>query len=311
MRGRKFEIHFSSSITLSSDGIFHQVSTSCTLHYVGIYNMENSICMYIHTKNMVSCNGIKNTLESMGIVIEKISVCTEFKGDKINEYGTLLKRGGYRKRKRESRPPPPPVPKLDVSEVQPPPPSTKPRFPNGILIHDEIYVNKTYGEATPDMFHAVWSSTNGLWSPHMWVGPIRNIFPVPRGNIKPHVIHELLEEQDSLCRLCKTPVFMGTYSNSDVDHIVPLRHGGTCRKSNLQILCVTCHRRKTALECKKVYTLMGPDKGPDSIKWDPNKVYLGNTHVHYEPDLKDVRGINPKEFLETIGFNPGLFVLEF
>ena len=44
----------------------------------------------------------------------------------------------------------------------------------------------------------------------------------------------------------------GDYSNSDVDHIIPLHLGGSCDVSNLQILCVPCHRKKTSLECKKL-----------------------------------------------------------
>ncbi len=33
-----------------------------------------------------------------------------------------------------------------------------------------------------------------------------------------------------------------------VDHIIPKAHGGTDRDSNLQSLCWSCHRRKTATE---------------------------------------------------------------
>ena len=34
-------------------------------------------------------------------------------------------------------------------------------------------------------------------------------------------------------------------SGYDIDHIVELRHGGTNEISNLQALCVSCHRVKT------------------------------------------------------------------
>jgi 5-methylcytosine-specific restriction protein A len=33
-----------------------------------------------------------------------------------------------------------------------------------------------------------------------------------------------------------------------VDHIVPLRHGGTDDLTNLQTLCLRCHGRKTVAE---------------------------------------------------------------
>jgi 5-methylcytosine-specific restriction protein A len=32
-----------------------------------------------------------------------------------------------------------------------------------------------------------------------------------------------------------------------VDHVVPLRHGGSNDESNLQALCASCHSRKTVL----------------------------------------------------------------
>ena len=35
---------------------------------------------------------------------------------------------------------------------------------------------------------------------------------------------------------------------TEVDHIVPLRDGGTDRVDNLQGLCKSCHSRKTATE---------------------------------------------------------------
>lgn len=35
---------------------------------------------------------------------------------------------------------------------------------------------------------------------------------------------------------------------TEVDHIVPLRAGGTNARSNLQALCKSCHSRKTARE---------------------------------------------------------------
>lgn len=39
-------------------------------------------------------------------------------------------------------------------------------------------------------------------------------------------------------------------SATEVDHIIPLRHGGTNDISNLQALCKPCHSRKTARENK-------------------------------------------------------------
>ena len=45
------------------------------------------------------------------------------------------------------------------------------------------------------------------------------------------------------CRHCGAPA-------SEVDHIVPLRRGGTNALSNLQALCRSCHSRKSITETK-------------------------------------------------------------
>ena len=39
-----------------------------------------------------------------------------------------------------------------------------------------------------------------------------------------------------------------TEAAQHVDHIIPLRKGGTHAKGNLQSLCASCHSRKTARE---------------------------------------------------------------
>jgi len=54
----------------------------------------------------------------------------------------------------------------------------------------------------------------------------------------------LLEE--SVCRLCKAEGFIE--SATEVDHILPKRHGGIDDRSNLQAVCGRCHRAKTARE---------------------------------------------------------------
>jgi 5-methylcytosine-specific restriction protein A len=52
-----------------------------------------------------------------------------------------------------------------------------------------------------------------------------------------HIRLALLQEEP-LCRLCQGPA-------SCVDHIKPLKKGGTNDKLNLQPLCASCHNSKT------------------------------------------------------------------
>ncbi|WP_366141808.1 HNH endonuclease signature motif containing protein, partial [Propionivibrio sp.] len=44
-------------------------------------------------------------------------------------------------------------------------------------------------------------------------------------------------------RACPSPT-----PATDVDHIVPIRRGGTNKHENLQPLCHACHSRKTATQ---------------------------------------------------------------
>ena len=51
--------------------------------------------------------------------------------------------------------------------------------------------------------------------------------------------------------LCRTCLAQGRVTPAvDVDHVVPVRLGGTDVMSNLQPLCKVCHLRKTRAETK-------------------------------------------------------------
>ena len=327
-KARRFSINIDRSIPPDADDLFEQVSGKYEfLTYVGVYTNDGKLYIYLQFENLVVQSKLNRILVEMGIAMNGIVKSKRMIGEILSEHGEMPKMGRVpKKRKHVDQIPSSPqtiINSFDNSasivsvdngiqiETRECPPkkarfsSTELKVNKSVLIHDEVYVQKTFGTPSPDMFHAIWSSTDGLWSPHMWVGPMRNIVPMPRKSIKPQVIQELFEEQESKCRLCRTNVFMGTYSNSDVDHIVPLRYGGSCLKSNLQVLCVTCHRRKTALECKKVFTLMGSSE----VDWGVGKVYIANTHVHYKPEV--VHSKNPKAFLEQNCNEAGLFVLEY
>ena len=102
MRGRKFVVSVSSPLPSEADGIFDQLSATYGLNYLGVYAVDDSMCIYVHTKNMVSGKNMKRTIVKMDIDVDDISVCLEFKGTVVTECGTLLKRGGFRERKRKA-----------------------------------------------------------------------------------------------------------------------------------------------------------------------------------------------------------------
>lgn len=311
IKGRKFVLKTSSSIPSDAKGIFNTLSSVYDLHYIGVYNVLEETCVYVHTKNVVSGKRLMLAMRSFGADVSSIDKIKQFVGEMVSDHGRLLINGvrfGKAKKEqpvsvvKESAPEPEPP----ASAVQPATSLPKPfrKIPNSLTILDNVYSRIISGPTDPNSFHAVWSSDSGLWFPAMWVGPVRNIFPAPRSNIKSSVVDDLLEDQSQKCRLCGTDVFMGVYSNADVDHIIPLSYGGSCDKGNLQVLCVTCHRRKTALECKKVVAVMGSSQ----VTWLDGIIYLTNTHVHF--DVGSMEPKNPKEALDSLGSKPGVFVLD-
>lgn len=66
------------------------------------------------------------------------------------------------------------------------------------------------------------------------------------------------------CRNCATPVHLGSLSSptrAQVDHIQPIRFGGTEHWDNLQLLCLVCNQAKGAA------TPQPPHKPTPSRQW--------------------------------------------
>lgn len=67
---------------------------------------------------------------------------------------------------------------------------------------------------------------------------------------------QVLERDSYLC--CECTRVGRVSAASDVDHIVPKSQGGTDELSNLQSLCLRCHRAKTQAESRGVGQKSGP-----------------------------------------------------
>lgn len=78
----------------------------------------------------------------------------------------------------------------------------------------------------------------------------------------------VLELQEHMCNYCRCSVSFGEYSNADMDHIVPLNAGGEQALSNVHVLCTPCHRRKTAMESRRLTTTLG---GIMSVAFRPSE----------------------------------------
>lgn len=66
---------------------------------------------------------------------------------------------------------------------------------------------------------------------------------------------QVLRRDDYLCVSCSANGYI--VEATDVDHIVAKEHGGTDDLVNLQSLCSSCHKEKTAREDSKHIAVMG------------------------------------------------------
>ena len=101
------------------------------------------------------------------------------------------------------------------------------------------------------LFRTLWTGKGGVWKELAWIGPSESLHPEPRRNVSTSDKIEIMKRQNNKCNFCGTSITSGMYSNSDLDHIICISMGGLTVKSNLNFLCVACHRRKTALENRK------------------------------------------------------------
>lgn len=94
----------------------------------------------------------------------------------------------------------------------------------------------------------------------------------------------LLEEQECKCAIesCGTVLTLG---NSHCDHIKPFANGGTNDPENLQMLCIACHKEKSAAEKEEGYGESHPDY-----------------HSQFSPSVFEhvVKHIHPLAFVEVI-----------
>lgn len=67
-----------------------------------------------------------------------------------------------------------------------------------------------------------------------------------RRKVSPSLKWQLAAHQGFKCNMCER--MLG--AEVDVDHVTPLHMGGSNDPRNLQVLCLNCHRAKTAMECR-------------------------------------------------------------
>jgi 5-methylcytosine-specific restriction enzyme A len=71
-----------------------------------------------------------------------------------------------------------------------------------------------------------------------------------RGRTLQRIRQRVMQDQP-LCRMCEEKGFVTP--GAEMDHIVPLFKGGGNEDGNLQMLCVECHRKKSAIDLGVIY----------------------------------------------------------
>ena len=72
-----------------------------------------------------------------------------------------------------------------------------------------------------------------------------------RGGKHTRIRQRILKRDDYMCQYCERVARDSKASNLEIDHIVPLESGGQETDDNRQVLCIVCHRKKTAREWKE------------------------------------------------------------
>ncbi|CAN0215441.1 unnamed protein product, partial [Pylaiella littoralis] len=88
--------------------------------------------------------------------------------------------------------------------------------------------------------------------PVVYIGPSHNLRPRARKYLTRPQKQALLQTQKSRCKSCGDRIQLFPYADCDADHIIGVCRGGKTLPENMQLLCVSCHRRKSAKEASAV-----------------------------------------------------------
>ena len=146
------------------------------------------------------------------------------------------------------------------------------------------------------LFRTLWTGKGGVWRELAWIGPSDSLYPEMRRSVGSSDKNYIMKRQENKCNFCGTYITSGTYSNCDLDHIVCISMGGLTVPSNLNFLCVSCHRRKTSLENQKNVKIidMTPLKNQVYIVYNRSPIherpldYVTPAELHESSDRLDV-----------------------
>lgn len=146
-------------------------------------------------------------------------------------------------------------------------------------------------------FVPIWGNGN----PTFWIGPRENIRQEFRKYLKPIDKQFIFRTQSECCKFCKDKIKLYPFPNCDADHIIPVHLGGKTTVNNMQLLCVQCHRQKSASESRQVVKIIDIDNV------DVKNVYIFSDGANFEIKLP-LDMVNPTEAMEN---EVGMSILTF
>lgn len=297
MRSTKLCVTFENEPAVDTDEVLECIGGMYDIGYAGISCKDTSLVIYFQTSNsraqMVS-RKVQRSCEQFGKVVD-VSSFTAVPAEVDCGIGEIRKNG--RGRKSETH-----HPGLNVhgEEVH-----VKAQDDEKFRVKEDeeirIIEGKAYAcRAIPSLtdestFGAVYGSSNGAWETRFWVGPLEILGVKDKKCVTVGQKTALLERQKHLCQECFFPVSIGSYSNADIDHIIPRRLGGTTDLTNLQVLCVPCHRTKTSLESR------GVKKTLSDLGLDPTDKTKGRMYAVSNTGALELRDgfLNPVEYMKN------------
>ena len=282
---RKYVISIGCFVPPKSIEVYEELSKTIDIKYVGVYVINHHMCIYVQSVNRINKLRLLKRLETFDFDIDGVKIFVKFEGITLNEYGHKPIESKFKKK----------IPVIEVPDILPVPPG------NNLIIGDTIYEIKRSIQLVSSglEFHAILGFIGGSWNIMSWMGPSCNIKPISRKRATP-------EKTEQILKLCQNTCPCGIYisresMNVDIDHIIPLKLGGTNDVSNLQAICTSCHRRKSGLECRNIRKKI--IESMDNL--ESNVLYITKSETF------DDRIMGTIQSSEIVSMNPGMHILTF
>jgi len=253
-------VQFGVDTVLELKAVRNSLCRSYNMGYVGLYDCDFHLSLYMQTASvdvrMTPAKVLKICREH-GEVIGEPETFKHIDGTLVSQVGHF-RRSGARTGSRGERPAPNtqqrvatsntninPVGGEDLSHITLEGESTD---KDECVDSDSVESDNTTSAVPDPLFVPVYSGYDGNWEIVSWNRYRKNYKRKSCSKYRELV----LGRQSHKCAYCRCEVSFGTYSNADLDHVVPLHAGGESTLQNVHVLCTPCHRRKTSLESRRV-----------------------------------------------------------